>query len=776
MKKEREKLEEEHRRLKEAQTVAHVGSFEWDAATNVIYWSDEMYRIHGLAPQSETISFKKELSFLHPDDPEDWKDNLIRLKQEPGSLSLTHRIKRADGEERFVIRQLQSFADEKGKVFKVSGIVQDITEQHRIDEQIKEQSHYLQRITDTVPDMISVMELETKKVDCLNPDIFIANGFNPELLKIMPREEVAQLVHKDDRQELNEFYQKLGNSSDDDIVTAEYRAKDLSGTWKWFSVRARVFERDETGKVTHSLNVIENISWRKKAEEKINEHSHFIDRVARSTPDVITIYDLNGQRITYINHALPQMLGFTGEELMSFGKQLANEMIHPAEQTFWQEDKRAIVELKDGEVKDTVLRIKDKKGDWHYINSKTTVFKRSEKGEVTEVLSISRDVTKEYGLQKQLVERTQFVEALVDNSIDRIMACDKNFIFTAWSKRCEEIYGITKAEALGTSFFKHFPRIKENELLMEAMNRAQAGEMVHLPPRKEIYREGFGEIYYIPLKNEEGSTYGILSVMHDVTRSQLAKQELKALNKTLERKNVELERRSEEVASFAFVASHDLREPLRKIHTFSDWLLTNENNLSSQGKNYLDRMGQSVSRLNLLINDILALTQIHTIKETIERVDLNEALLVVKQEMNEWIEEKKAIIESEKLPVVNGIKQQILHLFRNLLSNAFKFQKEGSIPHVIIKSEITESKKIPKSNMRGKYFKVGFTDNGIGFDSKYKKKIFEIFQRLNPNYFQEGTGIGLAICKKVMENHGGSIVVESKLGKGSTFFCFFPVV
>ena len=312
---------------------------------------------------------------------------------------------------------------------------------------------------------------------------------------------------------------------------------------------------------------------------------------------------------------------------------------------------------------------------------------------------------------------------------------------------------------------------------MAGIERAMAGSVFYLAPRSELYHNGVSEVYFVPLKNEKGEVYAVLNILHDVSEMHAAQSALETLNKTLEQKNKELESKNEEIASFAFVASHDLKEPLRKIHTFSDWLLTKEtDNLSSMGKTYLDRINCSVKRLDALIADILAITQIHSEKSRHESVDLNETLRAAKDSLKELISAKKASIQSEKLPMLQGSPHQLELLFMNLLSNALRFQSEGSIPQIAISSEIINSKNLPEKTLtKADYVRLSFGDNGIGIAARHRQKIFEIFQRLHTQEYRDGTGIGLTICRKIMENHGGIITVDSEEGKGSVFHCFFPV-
>ena len=321
-----------------------------------------------------------------------------------------------------------------------------------------------------------------------------------------------------------------------------------------------------------------------------------------------------------------------------------------------------------------------------------------------------------------------------------------------------------------------FPGVENYPEFMDSQDRSLKGEFVHVPVVRDGYTGDYLELFYIPLINEMGETYAVVNVMHDVSDYVLNTEALSVLNKKLESKNAELEQKNEEITSFAFIASHDMKEPLRKIHTFSDWLVQQEiGMLSETGKKLVEKINFSVNRMETLIDDILVLTKIHSDTHREEDVDLNKILKQVMDEMDEQIRQTQTTINSKKLPSIKGNSNQVFYLFKNLISNAIKFQKPGSVPHITISSEVSKAGDLNLSDQHEEYVKISFEDNGFGFDQHYSKKIFQVFQRLHGKYEFEGTGIGLAICKKIMENHNGSITAESELGKGSVFNCFFPL-
>lgn len=253
--------------------------------------------------------------------------------------------------------------------------------------------------------------------------------------------------------------------------------------------------------------------------------------------------------------------------------------------------------------------------------------------------------------------------------------------------------------------------------------------------------------------------------------------EQRKYSRKLEDMNRELIKMNEELSSFAYVSSHDLQEPLRKIQMFSKRILEKEiNTLSEEGKNFFLRMDNAANRMQLLINDLLTYSRTNTSQKRFEKTSLNDLIMDVKQELNEKIMATDTIIECEPLPELHIIPFQFKQLFTNLLTNSIKFAKPGQRPHIIITSSLIDGSQIdyPTADHEKKYWHIAFADKGTGFDSQYNEQIFGLFQRLHGRREYEGTGIGLAIAKKVVDNHNGIITAEGKEDEGATINIYLP--
>ena len=251
--------------------------------------------------------------------------------------------------------------------------------------------------------------------------------------------------------------------------------------------------------------------------------------------------------------------------------------------------------------------------------------------------------------------------------------------------------------------------------------------------------------------------------------NEFLEQRVKERTSELDESNQELERSNRELQDFAFVASHDLQEPLRKIQAFGDRLVTKHGpELSEQGRDYLGRMQSAAGRMHTLINDLLTFSRVTTKAQPFEPCDLDQIAKEVLNDLEVRLQDNNAHLEIDTLPTIDADPLQMRQLLQNLIGNAIKFHRPGVPPIIKIKGTLT-------GRPDGKeMLTLTVTDNGIGFDEKYLDRIFTPFQRLHGRDTYEGTGIGLAVCRKIVERHGGTLTAESEPGKGSTFIATLP--
>ncbi|GAA4330435.1 sensor histidine kinase [Flaviaesturariibacter amylovorans] len=292
--------------------------------------------------------------------------------------------------------------------------------------------------------------------------------------------------------------------------------------------------------------------------------------------------------------------------------------------------------------------------------------------------------------------------------------------------------------------------------LLECEFRYQASEQ-----EKTLWAKGI--VYF-----DNGEPLRMAGVVQDIT-------ERKRMEATLLRKTLELERSNEELQQFASVASHDLKEPLRKIVLYADLLEEEHASLSGRGLQHLVRIKDGARRMRHLIEDILAWSSLNQREEPVP-APLEKILAESLELLDQRIREKGARIVSDGLPAARVIPFQIRQLFQNLLSNALKFTRPGVAPEVQITHRYLDGAEVPARRLSeaGRYLELCFKDNGIGFEPHFAEKVFGLFSRLHTRAQFEGTGLGLAICRKVAENHGGIIEASAQPGSGATFRLLLP--
>jgi PAS domain S-box-containing protein len=355
---------------------------------------------------------------------------------------------------------------------------------------------------------------------------------------------------------------------------------------------------------------------------------------------------------------------------------------------------------------------------------------------------------------------------LVENFSEGAINITEGGLIVYANKYFPEMLGMPYELVVGENIFDFIhPESKKafDSLLASALEGQSKGEINLLAGEKTIP-------VYVSLASLHPKLPTIGIIVTDLT-------EKKANEKALEEKNRELERSNIELASFSYAASHDLQEPLRKIRAFISRILQQEDrNLSLKGKDYFSRIAKAAIRMQELIESLLNYSRSSTGETLLVPTDLNELLKETKENIRELIEENNAIIEATALPTVNIMPQQFQQLLTNLISNAIKYKKENLNPIITIKAEKVSASEIKAelTSSAKKYWKIMIADNGIGFEPQYSSKIFELFQRLHGRSEYEGTGIGLAICKKIVQNHKGIITAESELGRGATFTIYLP--
>lgn len=375
------------------------------------------------------------------------------------------------------------------------------------------------------------------------------------------------------------------------------------------------------------------------------------------------------------------------------------------------------------------------------------------------------------------VDQYSLTEMLSDSAIDRVMAIDNNWNIIAWNRISELITGISRKKLIGENLLDAFPQILNDKEMLDAITMAFEGRKSFLPSLSNSFNRHYAENHFIPLKDKNDNVVGVMNIIHDVAHRIKVEKQLQKLNTALEKKYQQLEKANNELATFTYITSRDIKEPLKHVYTSLELLIKKEGaSLSNMSKGNLRRMQGSLNKMNLLIDDITAVASISTRSEPYTEVDLDDILAKTTNDLKNKINEKRAVIESVTLPLVTGYRNMLEYLFFHLLDNALKFQYEGETPRVniacdVVTGGVSETKELADGR---DYLKISFQDNGIGFNQADAEKIFNLFEKLNGREYH-GSGVGLTIAKKIVEAHDGFIEGISSPGNGAIFNCYLPI-
>ncbi|HEX9979732.1 MAG TPA: PAS domain-containing protein [Flavobacterium sp.] len=398
---------------------------------------------------------------------------------------------------------------------------------------------------------------------------------------------------------------------------------------------------------------------------------------------------------------------------------------------------------------------------------------KKENGKAVNLRGTIKDVTKEHRLIRKLTDS----EAL--NKLAQQLTHIGNWAWqigtgiVEWSDEMYRIYGLEpQSETITLEKFLSLVHPDDREKRMAEIQEAvQTGVVKEYTLRAvnpdgtiKILR-GHGSIE----TNALNEPVRMIGTCQDITREYYLNRELVALNNSLSLKNKELVSINRELESFNYVASHDLQEPLRKIMIYSDRLTEQAETLPQDARKSLDKVTSSAARMQRLISDLIEFSQLSSPSGAFTNVSINDILEDVKSNFSDQMEEYNAKIEVAQFPVIQAVPFQLTQLFTNIIGNALKYRKPNVSPVIKINWDI-----LPAEERSENFFRISICDNGIGFESSQKENIFDLFRRLHANERYSGTGIGLAICKKIVTNHNGFIIAESEPGQGACFQIYLP--
>lgn len=532
-----------------------------------------------------------------------------------------------------------------------------------------------------------------------------------------------------------------------------------------------------SGVMAVAIDVTQEMDTRKRLEESENK----IRSLVESAPFPMGVYEGREMRITMLNQAIIDVWGKGGDLLGKTYAEVLPEL----------ENQKIYSQLDDVFMTGIPFHARNQRVDlvvngilqvFYFNYSFTPLF--DSQGKVYGVMNTAADVT-DLNIAKLKVEQSERnfrnmvkqapVAMCIMTGPDHVVEVANDLMFELWGKPVESI--------VNKPIFEGLPDARGQGLEAALDNVYQTGDsfLANEAPvvlfRKGKFETVYQNFVYQPYRDANGNILGVLAISNDVTSQVVARLQIEEVVKE---RTESLRRTNAELSQFAYITSHDLQEPARKISTFIEMLSnTLGDEISPRAKTYLNKIDLSSKRMLSLIRDVLAFSQLSTSSYEFQKVDLNNILAETKNDFELLIDQKNCTIESDKLPVIESIPLQMGQLFSNLISNSLKFARPGITTCLTIRSAVksrellSEFTHLKPSN---EYCWLDFVDNGIGFSQSHALQIFDIFQRLHAKSEYQGTGIGLAMCKKIVENHGGHIFATSTLGQGATFTVILPVL
>jgi PAS domain S-box-containing protein len=781
------KVEVREEQLQFTIDAAELGIWDLNPRTNRFIGNKRLKKWFGLPPEEE-IELSLAIARIAERDRQKVTESIqVAMQYESGGnyqveYTIIHPITH---QETAVLAKGKALFDKNHEVYRFSGTLQDITSQVQATKKLRENEERLSIV-------LEASELGTWELNLQTSEL----NYKGRYLKIFGHPEdalvsyqyLSKQIHPDDELiRLNAFQTALSSG------TLYFKCRIVwdDQSVHWVEVKGTV-AYDETQTPVKIIGTIQDITEEQNYRQTLTESEQKFRLLADSMPQFVWTSDPQGN-LNYYNQSVFNYSGISPEKV-KMDKWL--DLVHPddKEETLskWME----AIQTGQEYVFEHRFRYKDGNYIWHLSRA---VPQKNAQGHIQMWVGTSTDIhaqkvaatNLEKNIQEQIKELKRLNEALkkseeryhqmVEEVQDyAIFYLNEQGIVENWNKGAEKIKGYSAHEIVGKSFSNFYPEPdKQNRLPDTLLEQARlTGRVAHEGWRVRKNGELFwANVVITALHNEQNEVIGFSKVTHDLTEKKLAEDRIKANAQELEEKNRELERMNTELQSFAYVSSHDLQEPLRKIKTFSGRLLDKErDSLSDNGKDFLNRINNAVGRMQTLIDDILAYSRTNTGERIFETVDISTLINEVKEDFREIIAEKNAVIDVKSTCRLSVIPFQFKQLLANLISNSLKFSKPDVTPHIEIKSQTIKGGSIREVPMNPgqKYCQITIADNGIGFDEEYRERIFEIFQRLHGKSEYSGTGIGLAIVKKIVENHHGFITATSIPNRGATFDIYLP--
>ncbi|MEQ1560306.1 MAG: PAS domain-containing protein [Methyloglobulus sp.] len=749
-------LGKEQKRLSLALHAANAGIWEWDPATNHNQWSDSVWRLYGIEPNSCQPSYESWLASVNPDDHITVETIINRALERQAELNLEWRVANLNNDNvRWLMARGVPEFNPKGELLLYRGVVIDITERKKNEKRVQQNEERLNFALETLQAGAWELDLNTLAAQrtILHDQIF---GY-PELLAEWTYPLFLEHVLPEDKARVDACYRTaLDNKTDWSFVC---RIRRIDGDIRWISAKGR-FSCNELKQATFCRGIVQDITESKLNELALKELSQQLQMALQITNMGVWRVDIQRDLISTIQPG--RSISGLPEDIRPKNKREFNALLHP-------DDRQAVAErlqhsITSEETYEAEFRIVLPNQNIRWVSARGQC-QYDNNGKPLVMLGVDLDITDNKNLQ---FEKQRWADAFIncahgivigDPYTQSIITCNPAFARMLGYTSPKEI------EGMAILSLYHPERAEQIKAHIEEADRLGHVRFESFYQRKD----GSGidiQLDLVSVKNSDNKILYRVATVQDITDRKQAKKELQQLNTELEQR---VEMRTEELAtlnqsleSFVYSVSHDLKTPLRGIEGYSRLLRQDyDEKLDGEGRLFLHNISEGIKRMNDLIDDLLAYSRMSRQKLDNEPVSINQLLDNILVERCEDITKHGIEIDRLNLPslTVYADEEGLALVLRNLLENALKFSQNKPKPHIEIGAMQDETTAT-----------LWVKDNGIGFDMKYIDRIFEIFQRLHRLEDYPGTGIGLALVKTAMQRMNGRVWAESEPGHGATFF------
>jgi PAS domain S-box-containing protein len=735
------------KRLTHALTSAHMGIWEATIKTGDLWWSDNVPAILGVQRRQLGNSLQSFLKILPQEDQKIVSDTLQECLKTDNNLFLQHRVKKSDGTVRWMEVVGKVFRDSKGRATKLTGSIQDISD-------IK-QSNFERKQWETRYDILaSTSGQVVYDHDLMNGSIMWSNtiekvlGFKEEELSTIDKWE--KQIHRDDKR----YRSAQLHIGRENLTTYDIKYRFRKKSKQYINIQERgVFILDDDGRVARMLGTLQDISDRVRIENDLIQSNRFKERMESAMPGLLYVYDIKKQSIIYVNHNITRMLGYTWEDIEAMGNGVMMDLVHPDDSekltTWTSEPSRTVREFE--------YRLLTKSGTWRWFRSRDTVFKRDEKGNVSQVIGVAQDVTERKKIEEELMESEARFRTLHEASFGGIGLHDKGLIIDC-NQGLSNITGYSREELINSD-----------------------GLNLIAPESREIVMNnilsGYERPYDVEGIHKDGSRYSLeicgknipykgriirVTEFRDITARKIIEQKILEQNARLQALTIDLKRKNDQLEEFTQIVSHNLRSPMGNMLTLITFL--ESATTDEEKEQYLKYLKESSSKaLTTLeeLNEVLKLKQNENIEKQL--LYFENVFAQIRTMISAKIAEASAVIHADfsQAPTIHYPNIYLESIFLNLLTNALKYRKPGVPPVIEVRTYMQDKDTI-----------LEIKDNGLGINlERYGHQIFKLQKTFHKH--PESRGIGLFMIKNQIEAMGGEIFIESQEDVGTTFFINF---